>query len=102
MSIKKQYLKSKPECKVTFALDKKMVNGAEKVAVVGDFNQWSEKGLAMTKLKNGSFKVNINLESNKEYQFRYLVDGTMWLNDEAADSYVQNNISNEDNCVLSL
>ena len=31
MSIKKQYLKSKGLCKVTFAVDKKMANGAKNV-----------------------------------------------------------------------
>ena len=36
MAIKKQYLKSKPVCKVTFSVPAKE---ATKVAVVGDFNE---------------------------------------------------------------
>ena len=38
MAIKKQYLKSKPVCKVTFSVPAKE---ATKVAVVGDFNEWN-------------------------------------------------------------
>ena len=40
MAIKKQYLKSKPVCKVTFSVP---AEEAKKVAVVGTFNEWNEK-----------------------------------------------------------
>jgi methyl coenzyme M reductase subunit C len=42
MSIKKQYLKTKPVCKVTFRLKKAQACGARKVSIAGDFNQWEE------------------------------------------------------------
>ena len=44
MAISKQYLKSKPECKVTFSVPAKEAN---KVEVAGDFNSWN-----LTELKN--------------------------------------------------
>ena len=53
MSIKKQFLKSKPVCKVTFALDADGINGAEKVAILGDFNNWNPSTHEMKKC-NGS------------------------------------------------
>lgn len=102
MSIKKQYLKSKPECKVTFVLAKEVATNAKEVTLVGEFNDWDKKVTLMTKLKNGSFKINLNLPAGKEYQFRYLVDGKDWINDADADKYVLNNFSNEDNCVISV
>ncbi|MDX1655300.1 MAG: isoamylase early set domain-containing protein, partial [Candidatus Competibacteraceae bacterium] len=37
---------------------------------------------------DGSFTVTVNLESGKEYQFRYLLDGERWENDWEADKYV--------------
>ena len=37
MAITKKFLKSKPVCKVTFALTETEANSAE---VVGDFNDW--------------------------------------------------------------
>jgi 1,4-alpha-glucan branching enzyme len=99
--IKKEYLKSKPECKVTFKVPKSLANGAQKVNLVGDFNNWSEKKDVMKPLKNGDFSLSINLPSNNEYQFRYLLDGTTWKNDDQADKYVANNIDG-DNFVVSI
>ena len=37
MSIKKQFIKTKPVCKVTFSLEAKEAN---QVSVIGDFNDW--------------------------------------------------------------
>ncbi len=102
MSLKKQFLKSKPVCKVTFTLGAKQADGAKKVAVLGDFNEWDPKGAAMRKLKNGSFTKTIDLEAGKEYQFRYLLDGTKWINDTKADSYVHSGIAAEENGVVSV
>ena len=48
MAIKKQYLKSKPVCKVTFTVP---AQEADQVAVVGDFNNWSPKGQRFEKTK---------------------------------------------------
>ncbi|MAF17243.1 MAG: glycoside hydrolase [Marinomonas sp.] len=100
--IEKNYLKTKPECKVKFALPIEQIEGAKKVFLVGDFNNWDESATPMRKQKSGVFSSTINLEKDKQYQFRYLVDGTTWLNDESADAYAQSPISHDQNCVLQL
>ena len=103
MSLKKQFLKSKPVCKVTFLMDKETVNGASKVELLGEFNNWNTaEPVSMKKLKNGSFKAIIDLPTEKEYQFKYLLDGEKWVNDESADKYVNNGIDAEENSVLAL
>ena len=102
MSIKKQYLKTKPEANVTFQLPAQAAEGASKVNLVGEFNNWDESALEMKKLKTGDFKATIKLESGKEYQFRYLIDGQTWENDWEADSYVPNQVTFEDNSVVVL
>lgn len=103
MSLKKQFLKSKPVCKVTFSLTKEEVNDANTVVVLGDFNNWNEKeGIELKKFKNGSFKVSIDLETEKEYQFKYLIDGVTWENDGEADKYVNSGIGAEENSVIVL
>jgi len=102
MSIKKQFLKSKPVCKVTFELDATSIDGAETVAVLGDFNNWNPTVNEMTKLKNGTFKTTIDLASENQYEFRYLVDGTKWINDETADKFVAAGVANAENSVLEL
>ena len=102
MSIKKQFLKSKPVCKVTFSLSKEEAQ-ADKVQLLGDFNNWNvEEAVELKKFKNGSFKTTLDLDVEKEYQFKYLMDGTKWENDGAADKYVNNGISAEDNFVVSI
>ena len=100
--IKKQFLKTKPEANVTFNLPKEAASEAKKVALVGDFNDWDTTATEMKKLKTGAFKATIKLETGKEYQFRYLIDGETWENDWEADKYVPNNLSFEDNSVVEL
>ena len=98
MSIKKQYLKTKNICKVTFTLDTAVAKNAKKAFVVGEFNNWNEKASPLKKLKNGNFKTTIDLEKGKEFQFKYLIDG-VWANDDKADAYVPNEFS-EDNSIV--
>lgn len=102
MSIKKQVLKNKSTAKITFNLNKEEVGTAEKIAVLGDFNNWNPEINPMEKLKNGNFKTLIELETGKEYQFRYLIDNQNWLNDTEADKLVENNVTSDTNAVLVL
>ena len=102
MSIKKQFLKSKDKYKVTWAIDKKVVKGAESITLAGDFNDWSHSENTFKKLKSGNFTLTLELAKGTNYQFRYLVDGNNWMNETDADAFVDNSLSNEQNCVLSL
>lgn len=102
MSFKKQYLKSKPVCKVTFKLSKDEANNAETVRLVGDFNDWDLSAAPMKKLKNGSFSSTISVSKDAEYQFRYLLDDEKWENDWNADAYKTSPVSFDDNSVLSV
>lgn len=97
--LKKQYLKNKPACKVTFYTPAEIQT--EQVTLVGDFNAWDEKANPMEKLKDGRFKLAMDLPVPAEYQFRYLVDGAEWKNDAEADKYLPNPFSG-DNSVLVL
>ena len=102
MSLKKQYLKTRDRCKVTFRLPKAAAGNASVVHVVGDFNNWSTVETPMTQLKSGEFKVIVELAPGREYQFRYLLDQTAWENDWAADRYVKSEFGNCDNSVVVL
>ena len=102
MSFKKQYLKSKPVCKVTFKLTKEEAKNAENVRLVGDFNDWDLSSIPMKKLKNGSFSSTVELAKDAEYQFRYLLDDQEWENDWNADAYVTSPISFDDNSVVTV
>ena len=102
MSLKKQYLKSKPVCKVTFRLPAEAARNAKSVKLIGDFNDWSHYTTSMKKLKNGDFTQVLDLAINTEYQFRYLIDDSIWENDWQADAYVVSTISHEDNSVVRV
>ncbi|OBX25639.1 AMP-activated protein kinase-like protein [Gelidibacter algens] len=98
MAITKQYLKNKSICKVTFSLPAKE---AQKVSVLGSFNEWSESdAVQLKKLKNGTFKGTVDLLKDHSYEFKYLVDGT-FINDEQADAYKPNVFGGE-NAVINL
>ena len=100
MSLKKQFLKSKPVCKVSFRVDAAEASGASKIQLLGDFNNWDKSAEPMTQLKSNDFTATLELEAGKEYQFRYLLDGSVWKNEAQADSFVSNSFG-EENSVLS-
>jgi 1,4-alpha-glucan branching enzyme len=98
MSIKKQFIKSKPVCKVTFSIEAKDANFA---AVVGDFNNWNPAEGKLSKLKNGTFKGLFEVPKDVTYEFKYVVDGN-FLNDPEADSYVYNEFAGAENSVVTV
>ena len=100
MGIQKKFLKTKPVCKVTFIMPKEAVKSAEKVTIVGDFNNWDKKTSPLKRLKTGTFKITIDLPCGKEYQYRYLVDNSIWENDWAADKYVLSPYHDAENSVV--
>ena len=102
MALKKTYDKSGKKCGVTFSLDAKAAAGAEKVWLSGDFNNWSTSETPMKKQKSGAFSVKLTLESGREYQFRYLIDGKKWENDWKADKYVPAPFSDAENSVVCV
>ena len=103
MSIKKQYLKSEPVCKVTFKLSKEAAQDAETVKILGDFNGWNKEVEPMSKLKSGEFSQTLKLDAGNEYQFRYFICDKTWANDDEADKTVPNGVGEgEFNSVLAL
>ncbi len=102
MAVAKQFLKSKPLAKVTFELSAEAANGAKTVALAGEFNGWDASAQALKKQKDGSYKTTVELPVGGEYQYRYILDGTTWTNDWAADKYVASGISSEENSVVVL
>lgn len=102
MAIRKQPLKTKPICKVTFTFDNPEFSEAETVHIVGDFNEWSHSSHPMKRLKNGTFKLALDLPKDNSVSFRYLVNGESWTNDGEADKYVPSGMSFEENGLIEL
>lgn len=100
MITKKKYTKKDHLCKVTFRVPKEATMGANSIAVVGDFNNWSHKDNLMKKLRNGEFTLDLDLKADREYQFRYLLDEKVWENDWQADKYIRSEFGNCENSVI--
>jgi len=101
MSIEKKFLKAKPVCKVKFSLSGDQYKSAASILLVGDFNNWQIGETPLKKAKTEVWSVSLDLETGKEYQYRYLVDGTNWENDSDADKYIPSGLGSE-NSVLAL
>ena len=96
--IQKQPAKKKGFVRVTFELPSNM--WAERVNLVGEFNDWDTTATYMTRSRSdANWKATVELQSGKRYRFRYLVDGKEWLNDWHADDHIENPFGSYDSVV---
>ena len=101
MSIEKKYLKTKNVCRTTFRISPQEAGGALTAFLVGEFNDWSEQGTPMKRLKDWSFKAEMDLPCGNSFQFRYLLDDR-WENDWKADKYCFSEFGNCENSVVDV
>ena len=104
--IKKSFSKTGKSCRVTFkvtaeGLEQANVAEAEEICLLGDFNEWDPAANPLKKRKNGDFSTTVSLEAGKPYDFRYLVDQKVWINDEEADEVGANGFGSQ-NAVIKL
>jgi hypothetical protein len=95
--VQKTYFKTKNYCKVKFTFK---VENAETVEILGLNSDW-EKGVLMSRKKDGTFSCDVSLPKDAEHEFKYLVNGTEWLNEPEADTH-KPNIFGGSNSVLVL
>lgn len=100
MALKKTFSADGKKCTVVFTVKKEAAQGAKSISIAGDFNSWSSTETPLKKAKDGSFSVELELATGKEYQFRYLLDGSRWDNDWEADKYIPAPFSSTDNSVV--
>ncbi len=100
MSLKKQFLKSKPVCKVTFRLSKEDANGAKDAKLVGSFTSWEEDAIGMKALKSGDFTAIVSLPAGESFEYRFVTSDGAWINDSDADAFADNGLG-ESNSVVS-
>ncbi|MEZ4679162.1 MAG: isoamylase early set domain-containing protein [Caldilineaceae bacterium] len=62
---------------------------ADRIFLVGDFNQWDETATAMPQDRDGVWRVIVELPQGHSYEFRYWIDGK-WMSDSHADGFVEN------------
>lgn len=103
MAIRKKYSKDKKVCQVTFTFLKKIRENYKEISVVGDFNNWDpNQNKFSTKNSDRYSSIVLVLETGKEYQFKYLCDGQIWLNEPKADKQVLTQYADSENSVLII
>lgn len=95
--MRKAYIKPGKWCRVTF---EHLDEPATEVSVCGEFNEWDPSKHPLKKRRDGRFTATVMLLAGQRYRFRYLVDGTRWENDHAADEYVRNEFGEDDSVVV--
>jgi 1,4-alpha-glucan branching enzyme len=84
--------------RVTFELSSTL--WAERVNLVGEFNNWDTRATPMTRTRSdANWKATVELKTGNRYRFRYLVDGREWFNDWHADDYIENPYGSYDSIV---
>jgi 1,4-alpha-glucan branching enzyme len=69
---------------------------------VGNFNDWNLTSHPMRKLKSGEHIITLDLETGRDYQFRYVIDEVRWENDWQPDKYIPCQEFGTDNSVICL
>jgi len=91
--IEKEFTPKRTVCRVTFRVPEDWAS--DEVSVVGDFNDWDPDTNRM-EVNNGYWETLLRLKPNRDYKFRYLLDGERWENDDEADDYVSNPFGTDD------
>lgn len=101
--LKKRYIKSRDVCQVAFELPAaELPEGIEVecVHLAGDFNDWNPLASPMKRNTKNVYRIALNLEPGRTYQFRYVANSQHWFNAWQADAYIPNHMG-EDNCVVT-
>ena len=61
---------------------------AEQISLVGDFNMWDSQNMPLRRNWQADWEAEVEVDSESEYRFRYVIDGERWCNDRHADTSV--------------
>jgi 1,4-alpha-glucan branching enzyme len=74
---------------------------SRRVNLVGSFNNWMTSETPMEQDPDDlTWAVTLKLDAGREYEFRYLIDGTEWRNEWYADTYVPNAFGSENSVIV--
>jgi len=99
MMISKRPSTNKKKVTVTFEIPGTL--WAERINLVGDFNDWDPNSLPFTHNKQDNWYIELELDEGHEYRFRYLFDGVHWRDEWQADKYVPNPHGGFDSVVVA-
>jgi len=97
--IRKRRSPNKGKVIVTFEIPSTI--WAERINLVGSFNDWDPHSLPFQLTRDGTWQIELELEAGREYRFRYLLDGEHWRDDWHADGQVPNPYGGYDSVVIA-
>lgn len=71
---------------------------ADRIYLVGDFNQWSEQATPLRQDRDGVWRATVDLKQGTQAEFRYLIDG-QWRTDFHADGEMTNTFGSQNSVV---
>lgn len=75
---------------------------ADCIALVGEFNNWDVHSHPLHRThEDRDWHISVELEADRAYCFRYLVNGEEWMDDEHADGYEPNPFGGFDSVVYT-
>jgi 1,4-alpha-glucan branching enzyme len=96
--LKKKPLKSSNKTSVVFEANG--FDDASAISLVGDFNDWKPAAHPMKKRKDGAWAVTMRLPNQKRFEYRFVVDGRHWIEDQQADAVVPNPFGGHNSVVI--
>ena len=78
------------------------IKDAEKVQIVGDFNNWSKDGIVMQKIHGTDFwTAQVSLQEGI-YKYVFVINNTMWTTDPFSQIKVMDDFGNESSLIVLL
>jgi len=94
--INRTFTPKRTVCKVTFSIPAEWAES--KVNLVGEFNDWDTSADELKKKKD-KWEITKRFKPENKYRFKYLIDGEIWENDDAADTYIPNEFGTKDSVI---
>jgi 1,4-alpha-glucan branching enzyme len=86
-------------CHVEFSLPSAFACDACEVFLIGDFNKW-DRNISPMRKKGDTFRIELDLEEGKEYEYLYCVDGRT-ENDWNADMHIPSPYGGDNSVVVT-
>jgi 1,4-alpha-glucan branching enzyme len=74
---------------------------ADRINLVGDFNNWDPESLPLRQDRQANWQVEMELDAGREYRFRYLFDDSHWVYDWHADKSITDSGGGNDSVVIA-
>lgn len=75
-------------------------DAADSVALVGDFNEWHSNSNPFTKGASGLWTTEISGLVSRRYQYKFLVNGSTWIEDPSNGQKVEDNFGGLNSVLL--